>query len=163
MRKIFTILGIIEIAILQGCKPTSPSPAVLNNFPQPSPSITIVTTPAPITPRRVFGREYNLLMLRRSLDLVREKEKDSNNNQPYESRYNADASVLIGLHKREIQKALGKPKICQDLTTAPCKIIGDWYYSFYSLPSNWIGGGQELVLHFDKQRKCKSIQWILTQ
>lgn len=35
--------------------------------------------------------------------------------------------------------------------------------SFYQLPSNWLGGGRELIVHFDESGYCDGARWCATQ
>ena len=75
-----------------------------------------------------------------------------------------DLSGLIGLEKSEIRELLGDPKICDEtFFCAPCKKVGDWFYSFYTLPPLWCGGGPEVLLQFDEQGKCIAATWEQTE
>jgi hypothetical protein len=46
---------------------------------------------------------------------------------------------------------------------APCVERSDWFYSFYHLPEGWVGGGPELLLHFDGSDFCTTADWRFTQ
>jgi len=35
--------------------------------------------------------------------------------------------------------------------------------SFYRLPPGWIGGGRELILHFDEHGYCDGARWCFSQ
>jgi hypothetical protein len=66
---------------------------------------------------------------------------------------------LIGLTKREITAELGTPDCDAGQKGRPCWYGVDALYSFYHLPSGWVGGGPELVLMFDVDEHCTAAEW----
>lgn len=81
--------------------------------------------------------------------------------------------ALVGLTQQAIRANLGEPHTCErnDVRdangkarpVAPCQSNDDWFYSFYHLPENTLGGGPELLLTFDSARVCRSAVWLFTQ
>jgi hypothetical protein len=100
--------------------------------------------------------------LRASLDSVSAAPED----KPFEASdaTRSDISVLVGLSREQIQSALGRPEACNSFfMPAPCEHVDDWFYSFYKLPLGWVGGGQELLLQFDRGGICTSASWRFTR
>jgi hypothetical protein len=117
-------------------------------------------------PMRHSGRAAETLKdLRASLDRVSSAPAD----KPFrESPQNA--SALVGLSRAEIRDHLGEPHVCDypklapnEMMVAPCEHNGEWFYSFYKLPDNMLGGGPELLLHFGNDDLCTSAKWVFTQ
>jgi hypothetical protein len=81
--------------------------------------------------------------------------------------------MLVGMTRSAIRAALGSPNTCaedaytdadgQGHPVAPCVERSDWFYSFYHLPEGWVGGGPELLLHFDGSDFCTTADWRFTQ
>ncbi|HYE73799.1 MAG TPA: hypothetical protein VEF04_10720, partial [Blastocatellia bacterium] len=135
------------ITALLGCRSNS-STNPITTPPIPSPSVKSET-------------EKRLSNLRHKLDLVHEKELEGKN-QPFQVE-TEDVSFLIGLKRDKIKGALGNPSVCEGISDESCKMINEWVYAFYYLPSGWNGGGPELLLKFDQSDKCVSAQWQKTQ
>lgn len=74
---------------------------------------------------------------------------------------------LLGKDRETIREALGEPNRCAEYDSpqnvAPCETEDDWFYSFYSLPEGWSGGGPELLLQFDDDGECTRAVWRFTQ
>lgn len=105
-----------------------------------------------------------LAELRRRLDEVA---RHSDSDEPFQNGGDLDVAPLAGLVRARLRNALGEPSTCADasgqvLQMAPCRAATDWFYSFYKLPENWVGGGPELLLQFDGER-CTSAAWRYTQ
>lgn len=93
-----------------------------------------------------------------------------------------DATVLVGMSRSAIVRALGTPGQCRvapqticdpnmrpvqcreemRAQPAPCTSGTDLFYSFYHLPQGWRGGGPELLLRFQGER-CIAAEWQLTE
>jgi hypothetical protein len=71
--------------------------------------------------------------------------------------------ALAGKTKREIENVLGTGTTCDDITTAPCKVVGQVYYSLYQLDKGALGGGPELLLTYDSSRKCSEAKITFTR
>src|SRR5581483_8739900 len=105
-------------------------------------------------------RERLLISLRKRLDKVR----TSKGEKPVEASAGDDVSFLVGMTRTKIKSALGAPHVCHaPIKYAPCKEEDDWFYSFYYLPSGYVGGGAELFLAFDRTGICKISRWVYTQ
>lgn len=102
-------------------------------------------------------QEKTLANLRKSLDLV----KSAGDEKLFEAP-TYDPSRLIGLSRTQISSVLGPPKTC-DSMAGPCEGRDDWFYSFYKLPRNSLGGGPELLLQFGLDDLCTSARWMRTQ
>ena len=74
-----------------------------------------------------------------------------------------DPSVLLGKTKQEIENVLGTGYPCADTTTAPCKAVGQVFYSLYKLDKGALGGGPELLLTYDSSRKCSEAKIAFTR
>jgi hypothetical protein len=106
---------------------------------------------------RAAKSTQGLMKLRASLDTVRSTPR----NRHFDVAA-VDASPLVGFTRTRIELALGTPNKCDPLM-APCRSTNDWFYSFYSLPDTWVGGGPELLLHFGPDNVCTSVAWWHTQ
>jgi len=93
-----------------------------------------------------------------------------------------ESAVLVGMSRQDILAALGEPGQCRvapqticdpnvqpvrcreemRAQPAPCTSDSDLFYSFYHLPEGWLGGGPELLLHFEGDR-CVAADWRFTQ
>jgi hypothetical protein len=108
-----------------------------------------------------FSAESKLQNLRSSLELVKNAPVD----KPFAitDTPRQDVSFLVGQSRSQIKSSLGTPNVCGTVMPAPCEHQGDWFYSFYKLPTGWLGGGPELFLTFGKDDICSSAKWVFTQ
>jgi hypothetical protein len=79
-----------------------------------------------------------------------------------------DVSELAGLSKSEIRAGLGPATACvleddASYRQAECAVANQWFYSFYKLPPESVGGGLELVFRFSANGVCSSAEWLHTQ
>ncbi|RYZ07250.1 MAG: hypothetical protein EOO73_12860 [Myxococcales bacterium] len=68
---------------------------------------------------------------------------------------------LVGLPAARIQTELGQARWsagCRDSETQCTRL-----YSFYYLPSSWIGGGQEAELRIDEDQRVAAVRCYFTQ
>jgi len=92
------------------------------------------------------ARAETMARIRPGLDRVRVAETQQPP-KPFDAPFSGSASALVGASQAEIRAGLGPP------TRTDCDDTGSvcvWVYHLYYLPANYIGGGQELVIHFDK-------------
>ena len=94
------------------------------------------------------------------LDLVAEAKK---NGEYIAKGGDLDITGLVGLGKGTIRERLGDPEICPEGSWSLCEEAGDWFYSFYELPENSLGGGPELLLRFSGGEICTGSRWAFTQ
>ncbi len=79
-----------------------------------------------------------------------------------------DVTLLDGVPADTLLKALGEPTWCRAgdglnfLDRGDCLRSQGWGYSFYRLPSSTLGGGPELTVNFDRNKKAKA-GWTQTQ
>jgi len=67
--------------------------------------------------------------------------------KPFDVPFSGSTSSLVGASQAEIRAGLGPPTRTDcDSSSSVCV----WQYSLYYLPANYTGGGQELVIHFDR-------------
>jgi hypothetical protein len=70
---------------------------------------------------------------------------------------------LVGKNKHDIENVLGTGHTCGDTTTAPCKVVGQVFYSLYKLDKGALGGGPELLLSYDSAGKCSEAKITFTR
>jgi hypothetical protein len=70
---------------------------------------------------------------------------------------------LVGMTRQAIEGTLGTGTTCTDLTTAPCKALGQVFYSLYKLDKGALGGGPELLLTYDASSKCSDAKITFTR
>lgn len=79
-------------------------------------------------------------------------------------------SILQGVSSKSILSSLGNPNWCSNSratylpwTEQDCSGSTVWGYSFYYLPSTYLGGGSELQLTLDKNQLVKVVNWVATE
>jgi len=81
--------------------------------------------------------------LREKLDAVRAL-RARHSSHYYASELNRwDAEAIAGATREEVEIGLGEPD-------RGCPSCSPWTYLFYHLPAQSLGGGPELLLHFDR-------------
>ena len=100
------------------------------------------------------------------LDFVRHGKHEAHFNSPC---FPGDPAVLIGLTRTDVHVLFGEPISCRDATDdgdgtdIECGQAGQWWYSFYTLPEGYVGGGPELALVFGRDDRVVHTRWFMTQ
>ncbi|MES2820975.1 MAG: hypothetical protein V4812_18525 [Pseudomonadota bacterium] len=78
--------------------------------------------------------------------------------------------ALHGVSSGDILRSLGNPSWCSkpqqtyvSWTEQDCGGTQEWGYSFYYLPSSYLGGGSELQFTFDKNHLVKIVSWVASE
>lgn len=82
--------------------------------------------------------------------------RDAPLDQPMDIEVDLPLHLFDGVSCEEIFTPFGRPEYCDEATMGA-------EISFYQLPAYWIGGGPELVLHFDEDGYCDGAHWCFTQ
>lgn len=79
-------------------------------------------------------------------------------------------SILQGVSIKSVVSSLGSPSWCSNSratyfpwTEQGCGGTTVWGYSFYYLPSTYLGGGSELQFTLDKNQLVEAVNWVSTQ
>lgn len=79
-------------------------------------------------------------------------------------------NILQGVSSEYILRSLGTPSWCSNpraayspWTEQDCGGTKVWGYSFYYLPSTYLGGGSELQFTLDENQLVKAINWVATE
>jgi len=116
----------------------------------------------------VAGKAYPpaVLKWRDCLDFVRHGKHEAGFESPCVSD---DRTVLLGLSRDDVHALFGKADVCKDTdddtawSTKPCWKADQWWYSFYTLPEEVIGGGPELVFDFSRDERVVNVRRFNTQ
>ena len=79
-------------------------------------------------------------------------------------------NILQGVSSKNILSSLGTPSWCSNSratyfpwTEQDCGGTTVWGYSFYYLPSTYLGGGSELQFTLDNNQLVKAVNWVATE
>lgn len=79
---------------------------------------------------------------------------------PFSVPYSGPMLALVGASQAELFSGVGPPTW---IKCEPSETICSWGFSLYYLPSRRLGGGQELVVHFDDHGKVNRVETANTQ
>ena len=79
---------------------------------------------------------------------------------PFSVTYSGPTLALVGASQAELFSGVGAPTW---IKCEPSEKICSWGFSLYYLPSRRLGGGQELVVHFDDYGKVDRVEATNTQ
>ena len=161
------LLALLALLLPIGCHEAAPAPVTPSPPTQASPVVARAVDAAPAA--RADPAEAALGALAGKLAAVRAAPAD----KAFSDGGDSDVSPLVGVSAARVRAALGEPRVCgKDDSTiakdarhpmAPCRAEGDWFYSFYRLPTSSVGGGPELLLQFDASGICTLATWRHTQ
>jgi hypothetical protein len=79
---------------------------------------------------------------------------------PFSVPYSGPILALVGASQAELFSGLGPPAW---IKCEPSEPICSWGFSLYYLPNRRLGGGQEIIVHFDEHGRVRRVETASTQ